>query len=205
MNATQLSKERIYRYTVRETLFQKLKGFKTPVLKDNIIFNNLPIFDFESICVPSDQLKATQTTTWSEKHSQISVSISSNLIDGPIFIYNKDPQKLIIDLVINLELLAEKSKLEMRSKFQDVERVVKKRMSKMFKEFNGIYQKHPSGSLEYEDESIEDTEDTDKSTQFLIMQKNQLTYLKQNLERYVNTLPGFISGRNDLNLIKSYL
>ena len=45
------------------------------------------------------------------------------------------------------------------------------------------------------------------STQFLRMQKNQLIDLKQNLERYVNTLPvfGFNSGRYDLNLIKSYL
>ena len=39
------------------------------------------------------------------------------------------------------------------------------------------------------------------------MQKNQLIDLKQNLERYVNTLPvfGFNSGRYDLNLIMSYL
>ena len=44
-------------------------------------------------------------------------------------------------------------------------------------------------------------------TQFLRIQKNQLIDLKQNLERYVNTLPvfGFNSGRYDLNLIKSYL
>ena len=50
----------------------------------------------------------------------ISVSISSNLIDKPIFLYNKDPQNLVIDFVSNLELLAEKSKLEMRTKFQDM-------------------------------------------------------------------------------------
>ena len=45
------------------------------------------------------------------------------------------------------------------------------------------------------------------STQFLRSQKNQLIDLKQNLERYVNTLPvfGFNSGRYYLNLIKSYL
>ena len=45
------------------------------------------------------------------------------------------------------------------------------------------------------------------STQFLRMQKNQLIDLKQDLERYVNTLPvfGFNSRRYDLNLIKSYL
>ena len=45
------------------------------------------------------------------------------------------------------------------------------------------------------------------STQLLRVQKNQLIDLKQHLERYVNTLPvfGFISGRYDLKLIKSYL
>ena len=98
-------------YTLRETLFEKLEDFNIPVSKDNTLFNNLGIFDFESICVPSDELKATQTTTWIGKHVPISVSISSNLIDEPIFLYNKDLQKLIINLVIKLELLAEKSKL----------------------------------------------------------------------------------------------
>ena len=45
------------------------------------------------------------------------------------------------------------------------------------------------------------------STQFLRIQKNQLTDLEQHLERYVNTLPvfGFNSGRYDLNLVQSYL
>ena len=63
---------------------------------------------------------------------------------------------------------------------------------------------HPT---EYKDECIENTEETVMSTQFLSMQKNQHIDLKQNLERYVNTLPvfGFNSGRYDLNLIKSYL
>ena len=106
-------------YTLRETLFEKLEGFNIPVSKDNTLFNNLAIFDFESICVPSDKVKATQTTTWIGKHVPISVSISSNLIDEPIFLYNDDPQKLImINFVISLELLAEKSKLEMRLNFK---------------------------------------------------------------------------------------
>ena len=57
-------------YTLRETLFEKLEGFNIPVSKDNTLFNNLAIFDFESICVPSDELKATQTTTWIGKTFQ---------------------------------------------------------------------------------------------------------------------------------------
>ena len=47
-------------HTLRETLFEKLEGFNIPVSKDNTLLNNLAIFDFESICVPSDELKATQ-------------------------------------------------------------------------------------------------------------------------------------------------
>ena len=63
---------------------------------------------------------------------------------------------------------------------------------------------YPTENFDYEDECIEET---DMSTQFLRMQKNQLIDLKQDLERYVNTLPvfGFNSRRYDLNLIKSYL
>ena len=194
-------------YTFRETLFKKLEGFNIPVSKDNTLFNNPAIFDFESICVTSDELKATQTTTWIGKHVPISVSISSKLIDELIFLYHKDPQKLIIDLAIKLEFLAEKSKLEMRTKFQDIERVVKERMSKIFEELNERCRNHPTENFEYEDACIEDTEETEMSTQFLRMQKSQLIDLKQNLERFVNTLPvfGFNSGRYDLNLIKSYL
>ena len=58
--------------------------------------------------------------------------ISSNLINEPIFLYNKDSQNLVIDFVSNLELLAEKSKLEMRTKFQDIEVAVNERMKKIF-------------------------------------------------------------------------
>ena len=151
-------------YTLRETLFEKLEGFNIPVSKDNTLFNNLAIFDFESMCVPSNELKATQTTTWNGKHVPISVSKSSNLIDEPIFLYNKDPQKLIIVFVIKLELLAEKSKLEMRTKFQDVERLVNERMSKFFQELNERCRNHSTENFEYEDDCIEDTEETDMST-----------------------------------------
>ena len=105
-------------YELRETWFEKLEGFSLPVSEDNTLFNNLAIFDFESICVPTEELKETQTCTWIGKHVPISVSISSNLIDEPIFLYNKDPQNLIIDFVSNLELLAEQSKLEMRKNFK---------------------------------------------------------------------------------------
>ena len=194
-------------YELRKTLFEKLEGFNLPVSDDKKLFKNLAIFDFESICVPTEELKETQTTTWIGKHVPISVSISSNLIDEPIFLYNKDPQNLIIDFVSNLELLAEKSKLGMRTNFQDIEVAVNERMKKIFDQLNERGQNFSSNKFDYEDECIEDSEEADMSTQFLRIQKNQLIDLKQHLERYINTLPvfGFNSGRYDLNLIKSYL
>ena len=82
-------------HTLRETLFEKFEGFNIPVSKDNTLFNNLAIFDFESIFVPSDELKATQTTTWIGKHVPISVSISSNLIDEQIFFITRIRKNLL--------------------------------------------------------------------------------------------------------------
>ena len=60
----------------------------------------------------------------------------------------------------------------MRTKFQDVERVVNERMSEIFQELNERCRNLPTENIEYEDECIEDTEETDMSTQFLRMQKN---------------------------------
>ena len=181
--------------------------FNLPVSEDNKLFNNLPIFDFESIFVPTEELEKTQTTSWIVKHVPISVSISANLIDEPIFLYNKDPHNLIFDFVTKLELLAEKSKLEKRTKFQDFEVAVNERMKKIFDQLNERGKNCSSNKFEYEDECIEDSEDADMSTQYLRTQKNQLIDLKQNLERNVKTLLvfGLNSGRHDLNLIKSCL
>ena len=80
-------------------------------------------------------------------------------------------------------------------------------MSKTFYDLNLRCRNHPFEKFEYEDESIEHTEETDLSTQFLRMQKNQPINFKQNLDRYVNLLPviEFGSGIYDLNLIKSHL
>ena len=111
-------------YTLREKLFEKLAGFNIEYTKEQTLIKNVTIFDFESICVPSEKLKLTETITWIGKHEPISVSISRNLLDKSI---------LIIDFVANLELLAEKkNKTEMRSKFLEIENNIKKRLHTIF-------------------------------------------------------------------------
>ena len=52
------------------------------------------------------------------KHEPISLSVSSNLLDNPIFLCDKDPQSLIFDFV----LLADKNKTELRSKFLEIDK-----------------------------------------------------------------------------------
>ena len=54
---------------------------------------------------------------------------------------------------------------------------------------------------------MEEEEEEDLSTQFLQMQKNQLTDIHEHFERYCNVLPviGLKSAKHDINLIKSYL
>ena len=57
------------------------------------------------------------------------------------------------------------------------------------------------------DEYFNNTTEEELSTQFLQMEKNQLIELKEQFERYCNTLPvfGFNSAKFDNNLIKSYM
>ena len=76
-------------YQFRKTLFEKLEGFILPLSEDNKLFNNLAFFG--SICVPTEELMGTQTTTCKGKHVPISVSISLDLVDEHILLYNDDP------------------------------------------------------------------------------------------------------------------
>ena len=107
----------------------------------------------------------------------------------------------------NLELLAEKNKAEMQSNFLEIENNIKKRLHTFFSILNerGIFNK--SDAREYVDECIEDEAETEASTHFLRIQKNQLIVLLKHLERYTKSLPVFVfnSGRYDVNLAKSNL
>ena len=47
-------------YELQKTLFEKLEGFNLPVSEDNKLLNNLAIFNFESICVATEELKKSK-------------------------------------------------------------------------------------------------------------------------------------------------
>ena len=82
-------------YQLRETLFDKLDSFNIPYTGDQKLFTNLAVFDIESICIPEEKFKSTETTTWIGKHVPISVSISSNLITIPLFLCKSNQRDLV--------------------------------------------------------------------------------------------------------------
>ena len=88
-------------YSLRETLFEKFDNFSIAYPEDDTLIKNLAVFDFEAICVHSVDINNTATTSWIGTHVPVSVSISSNLLDEPVFICEKDPKRLIISFELN--------------------------------------------------------------------------------------------------------
>ena len=194
-------------YQLRETLFDKLDSFGIQYTDDQKLFTNLAVFDFESICIPKEKFRNTETTTWIGKHVPISVSISSNLIAEPLFLCNSNPRDLVESFIDAVEGLATQSKAQMKLKFLEIETAIKSKLSPTLESLNERRCRNHC-VFEFEDHCFEDdNEEKDASTQFLQMQKNQLIELREHLERYSNVLPvfGFKSGKYDINLIKSYL
>ena len=188
-------------YQIRETLFDKLDSFGIKYTSKQKLFKNLAIFDFESICVPEEIFRDTNTTTWKGKHLPISVSISSNLVDEPFFLCNSDPHHLVASFIGALENLAAQSKAKLKNLFLHIETTVKIKLGSILEKLTQRHNRQEQADLDDCDNVI------CASTRFLQIQKNQLIDLQESLDRYCNVLPvfGFNSAKYDLNLIKSYL
>ena len=79
-------------FNIQRMCFDQLDSFNIQYTDEQKLFNNLAVFDFESICLSEEKIKNTETITWVGKHVPISVSISSNLIASPIFLCNSNPR-----------------------------------------------------------------------------------------------------------------
>ena len=170
-------------YQLRETLFDKLDSFGIQYTDDQKLFNNLAVFDFESICIPEEKFKNTETTSWIRKHVPISVSISSNLIAMPIFLCNSNPRDLTESFIDAVEGLATQSKAQMKLKFLGKETAIKSKLTRTLESLNE-HRCRNQRVFEFEDHCFEDdNEKKDASTQFLQMQKNQLFEVQEHLER----------------------
>ena len=148
-------------------------------------FKNLALFDFESICVHEESFKDTKTTTWIGKHVPISVSISTNLVEAPILLYNSDPHHLVSSFIGTLEGLASQSKAQMKLLFLDIKTTIKINLGSFL---GKLTQRH------YRREQA-DLDDCDNEfvpqLNFSRYKKNQLIDLQETLERYCNVLPVF--------------
>ena len=112
-------------YQIRENLFDKLDSFGIKYTSEQKLFKNLAIFDFESICVQEETFRGTITKTWIGKQVPISVSISSNLKEEPIFLCKSDPHHLVASFIGVLENLASQGKTKMKNLFLDIETAMK--------------------------------------------------------------------------------
>ena len=110
---------------IRETLFDKLDSFGIKYTSEQKLLKNLAIFDFESICVQEETFRDTNTTTWIGKHVPISVSISSNFVEEPVFLCNSDPHYLVASFMGALGIFAAYSKAKMKNLFLGIVTTVK--------------------------------------------------------------------------------
>ena len=69
--------------------------------------------------------KETETAKWIGKHVPISVSISPNLIQDPVFLYNDDFHNLVSSFIRAREALATRSKTQMKLRSIEVETAIK--------------------------------------------------------------------------------
>ena len=154
-------------YQLRETLFHKLDSVAIPRTEN--LFNNIAIFGFESICVEDDNFNATETAKWIGQHFPISVSISSILIQEPIFCCDPNPSDLVSSFIDALENLATQSKTQMKMNFQQTSTTIKNRLARILEVLNQC-RSHCVGI---------EAEDDNSSTQFYKSRKtNSLTRTK---------------------------
>ena len=123
-------------YQLRETLFDKVNSFDIQYTEYQDLFTNLAVFDIESICIPEEKFKNTETTTWIGKHVPISVSISSNLKAIPIILCISNPRVLVESFIDANDGLAKQSKTQMKLKFLEVETAIKSKLTRTLESLN---------------------------------------------------------------------
>ena len=161
-------------YQIRETLFDKLDSFGIKYTSERKLFKDLAIFDFKSICVQEETLRDTNTTTWIGKHVPISVSISSNLVEEPIFICNSDPHHLVASFIGALENLASQSKAKMKNTFLDIETTIKIKLGSILEKLTQRHNRRESARFDMSQDDCDN--EICASNQFLQIQKKSVIW-----------------------------
>ena len=105
---------------------------------------------------------------WIGKHIPISVSISSSLVEEPIFLYNSDLLDLVQSFTGTLEGLASQSKAQMELLFHDIETTIKIKLGSIFEKLTQRHDQREQADLDDCDNEF------CASTQFLQIQKKSI-------------------------------
>ena len=122
-------------YQLRDTLFDKLELFGIFYTDNQKLFNNMAIFDSETVLLENEKFKDTETPSGTGKHISILASTSSNSIQEPIFLCHPNPRDLIKSFTDALESLATHKKrslgiqTDMKNKLARVLEVLSQRHS----------------------------------------------------------------------------
>ena len=166
-------------YHFCETLFDKIDSFGIFYTDNQKLFNNVAIWDFESISVDNENFRHTETTTWIGKHIRISVPISSNLMQEPIFVCDPNPRDWVLSFT---DALATQNKTQIKMNFLRIETATRSWLAGIVETLS--QRRSHCVVIEAEDDNSENS-----STQFLQMQPNQIFDVRDYFERYCNTLP----------------
>ena len=191
-------------YQIRENLFDELDSFGINYTSEQKLSKSLAIFDFESICVQEETFRDTNTTKWIGKYVPVPVSSSSNPVEEPIFLCNSDPHHLDAPYFGTLENLASQSEAELKNLFLDVETKLKIKLGSTLEKHTQRNNRRESARFDMSQNDCDN--EICASTQFLLIQKNQIFDLQASLERGT-LLQNFTSVwfQYDRNLIKSLL
>ena len=148
-----------------------------------------------------------QKTKQFGKQFSISVSISPNLVEQPIFLFNAYPQHVVASFLATLETVVSHSNVQKKTLFLDNETALKNRMNRIVEHPS---QRHSRRGQVTEAEVVwheENSHDIFASTHILHLKENQLIDLQEHFERFCNTLPvfEFNKAKHGINLIKSNL
>ena len=135
-------------YQIRETLSDKLDSFGIKYTSEHRLFKKLAIFDFESVCAQEETFRDTNTTTWIVKHVRISVSISSNLVEEPIFLCSSEPHHLVASFIGALKNVGSQSKSKMKNLFLDIETTIKNKLGSILEKLTQRHNRRESARFD---------------------------------------------------------
>ena len=191
-------------YENRDSLSDKLDFFGIKYTSQPKLFNNLRIFDFESICVPEKTFKDTKTRMCIGNLFPMSATISSDLVAEPVFPNTSDPHLFVTSGIRDLGELASPSKAQKKLFFPDIETTMKIKLDstleKLAQRRNRRERTRSFDMSQYVCDKI------CASIQLLHINRSQIFDYQESLERLWNALPvmDLSSATYDLNLIKSY-